>query len=136
MLCKLQSFLLSAKHFLDQNFSHSNVWELYYVIYFFQSLKPFLDGTCLLKAMENELVKHVKYPWKSMNQICSKSTIKAQEQHKTCSAVFIINFRGEGIEDPAKHLRWSFVCNSRDKSYYFQLVFKYNSETLSRFCFD
>ena len=110
MLCKLESFLLSAKHFLYPNFSHSNVWELYYVIYFFQSLKPFLDGTCLLKAMENELVKHVKYAWKSMKKICSKSKIKAQEQHQTCSVVFIINFRGVSLEDLAKHLRWNFFC--------------------------
>ena len=40
----LESFLLFAKHFLYQNFSYSKIWEVYFVIYFFQFLKPFPDG--------------------------------------------------------------------------------------------
>ena len=79
---------------------------------------------------------NVKYTWKSMNKICSKSTIKAQEQHRRCSAVVIVNFTGVGIEDPVKHLLWSFFCYSRDKRWYFQLDSKCTSETLSRFYFD
>ena len=52
-----------------------------------------------------------------MDKICSKSTIKAQEQHKRCcSGVFIVNFRDAVIEDPVKHVRWSIFWNSRDKS--------------------
>ena len=40
-----------------------------------------------------------------MKKICSKSTIKAQEQHKSCCfVVFIVSFRGVGIEDPVKHV--------------------------------
>ena len=40
----LESCLLFVKHFLYQNFSSSNIWQVYYVIYFFQFLKPFPDG--------------------------------------------------------------------------------------------
>ena len=37
--------------------------------------------------------KWVKYAWKSMNKICSKSTIKALEKHKRWSVVVIVNSR-------------------------------------------
>ena len=71
-----------------------------------------------------------------MNKICSKSTTKAQEQHKSCcSGVFIVNFRDVSVEEPVKHVRWSF-CNSRDKSKKFELGSKYTSETLNRFYLD
>ena len=63
---------------------------------------------------------------KSMNKICSKSKTKPLEQHKRCcSVVFIFNFRGVDIEDSVKHLRRSFLHNSRDKSWYFELGSKY-----------
>ena len=69
------------------------------------------------KQWKHEFMKYVKYAWKPMNKICLKSTIKTQEQHKSCcSGVFVVNFRDVGIEDLVKHLRWSFFCNSRDKS--------------------
>ena len=51
-----------------------------------------------------------------IRQICmknskTKSTIKAHKQHKRCfSGAFIVNFRGVGIEDPVKHVRWSFFA--------------------------
>ena len=45
-----------------------------------------------------------------------QSTIKAHKQHERCSGVFIINFRGVGIEDPVKHVRWSLFRNSTGKS--------------------
>ena len=48
----LESFLLFAKHFLYQNFSYSNIWEVHYVIYFFQFLNSFPEGDYLFKAME------------------------------------------------------------------------------------
>ena len=48
----LESCLLFVKHFLYQNFSSSNIWQVYYVIYFFQFLKPFPDGVYLVKTME------------------------------------------------------------------------------------
>ena len=48
-----------------------------------------------------------KYVWKSIWEICLKSTKKAQEQcewYLFCSGVFIVNFRGVGIENPVEHL--------------------------------
>ena len=48
----LESFLLFSKLFLYQNFFYLNIWEVYYVIYFFQFLKPFPDGVYLVKTME------------------------------------------------------------------------------------
>ena len=45
-----------------------------------------------------------------------QSTIKAHEQNERYSDVFIINFRGVDIEDPVKHVRWSFLRNSTGKS--------------------
>ena len=69
------------------------------------------------KQWKHEFVKYVKYTRKQVNKICSKSTIKAQEQHTgRCSGFFIVNFRGVGIEDSVNYLRWSVFCNSRDKS--------------------
>ena len=52
-----------------------------------------------------------------MYKICWKPTIKAQERGDwCCSGVFIISFRGVGIQDLVEYLRWSFFCNSIDKS--------------------
>ena len=48
----LESFVLFAKRLLYQNFSYSIIWEVSYVIYFFQFLKPFPDGDYLVKTME------------------------------------------------------------------------------------
>ena len=53
----LESFLLFTKHFLYQNFSYSNIWEVNYVIYFFQ----------FLKQWKHEFVKYVKCAWKPVN---------------------------------------------------------------------
>ena len=30
----------------------------------------------------------------------------------SCPGVFIVNFRGMGIEDPVKHLQWSFISKN------------------------
>ena len=56
-----------------------------------------------------------------MNKICTKST-KAQEVHKRCSVDFFVNFRGVGIKNPVKHLRWSLFCNLRNKANIFNWV--------------
>ena len=50
---------------------------------------------------------YVKYAWKPMCKICSKSTTKAQEWREwRCSDVFIISFRGVRIDNPVKHLQY------------------------------
>ena len=90
---------------------------------FFQFLKPFPDGVCLLKTMENESAKHVKYAWKSVNKICSKSTIKAQEQHRRCGCVvFIINLGGADIEDQSNIYVETFFAIQGTKANIFNWV--------------
>ena len=70
------------------------------------------------KQWKYKFVKYVKYAWKLMRKICSKPTIKAQEQHKWCfSDVFIVNFRRVGIENPVEHSCRSFFCNSTYKNF-------------------
>ena len=61
------------------------------------------------KQWKHKFVKYVKYAWKLMRKICSKPTIKAQEQHRWCSSdVFIVNFRRVRIENLVEHPCWSF----------------------------
>ena len=52
ILFTFESFLLFAKKILYEKISSSNIWEVCYVIYFFQFLKSFSDGVYLFKAME------------------------------------------------------------------------------------
>ena len=71
---------------------------------------------------KHEFLKYVEYAWKPMYKTCWKPTIKAQEWGDwSCSGVFIISFRGVGVQDLLEYLRWSFFCNSIDKSWTFLL---------------
>ena len=59
---------------------------------------------------KHEFLKYCKYAWKLMYKICSKPSIKAQEQLDwCCSGVLIVYFRGVGIQDLVEHLRWRFL---------------------------
>ena len=95
--------IVLKKTFLTQKFEKE-----YYIIYSFQILKTFPDSVYLLRTMEAWICRiYVKYAWKPMCKISSKSTIKAQkwcEWH--CFGVFILSFRGVCIENPVKHLQY------------------------------
>ena len=58
-----------------------------------------------------------------MYKICSESTIKAQEQHEwCCSGVFIVSFRGMGIEDPVELYDGAFFAIQQIKAKIFNWV--------------
>ena len=95
----LESFVLFAKRLLYQNFSYSNIWEVSYVIYFFQFLKSFPDGDYLVKTMETWVCEICKICMKTSELNVFKVNNKSTRT-RCCSGVFMINFRGVGIEDP------------------------------------
>ena len=74
-----ESFLLFAKHFLFQSFSYSNIWEVYFAIYFFQFLKPF-PRWCLF----------VQNNWKLICETC-QICMKISEQN-----LFKVNNKSTG----------------------------------------
>ena len=92
----------------------------------------FLGAQASIPAPNVPLIWHWMETW--VCQICeifmktnvqnfSQSTIKALEWREWhCSGVFIFNFRGFSIEDPVKHLRWSFLSVQRRKAQIFNWV--------------
>ena len=66
--------------------------------------------------------------------------MKAHKQHKRCSGVFIVNFRGVGTEDPVKYVRWNFFLQFKGQKLKFSINFQmgsnYTYETLNRFYFN
>ena len=78
-------------------------------IYFFQFWYHSRMVFICLKQWKHELLKYVKYAWKSMCKVCWKPKIKAQEQGDGCSfGISIINFRDVSIQNLVEHLQWTF----------------------------
>ena len=116
----LESSLLSAKHFfISEPVSESVLCHLF----FFNFWNPYQMVFTFSKQWKHEFAKYVKYAWKPINKIFSKSKIKAQEQHKWCySFVFIVNLRCVGIDDPVEYLQWRIFCNQDVKAKIFNWV--------------
>ena len=114
ILSILESFLLFANIFYTKTFPTLEHLRSVLCHLFFSFFKSFLRWSLPVQNNGNLSL------WNMSNMHENQWTKFAQQKHKnnkrSCSGVFIVNFRGVCIEDPVKHLHWSFFCNSKDKS--------------------
>ena len=108
----LESFVLFAKRLLYQNFSYSIIWEVSYVIYFFQFLKPFPDGDYLVKTMETWVCEICKICMKTSELNVFKVNNKSTRT-RCCSGVLCLydqlqRCRYWGLSHTLRWSNWKF----------------------------